>query len=59
MYSLSIITNIVLGISVLMLAFGPRVLKVFKKYKAKRETLKDDKIRRIVDNYLKELQNDT
>ncbi len=59
MWTFSIITNIILGIAVLILAFGPSLVKRYKTYKAKRETLRNDKIRKIVDNYLKELQNDT
>lgn len=59
MLSLSLITNIVLVITVLTLVFGPSLVKRYKNYKTKRETLRNDKIRKIVHDYLNELKDDT
>ena len=53
-----IISNIVLGLTVLTLVFGPRLVRILKKRKLKRETKRNDKIRKIVEEYLNELRND-
>lgn len=53
-----IISNIVLGLTVLTLVFGPRLVRILKQRKLKRETKRNDKIRKIVEEYLNELRND-
>ena len=53
-----IISNIVLGLTVLTLVFGPRLVRILKKRKLKRATKRNDKIRKIVEEYLNELRND-
>lgn len=58
MQTLLIITNIILGLTVLSLVFGPKYIKILKNKKAKRETLKIKEIRKIVREYLEELKND-
>ena len=58
MQTLLIITNIILGLTVLSLVFGPKYIKILKNKKTKRETLKIKEIRKIVREYLEELKND-
>ena len=53
-----IISNIVTGIALLSLVFGPKYIKILKNKKAKRETLRINEIRKIVREYLEELKND-
>ena len=53
-----IISNIVTGIALLSLVFGPKYISILKNKKAKRETLRINEIRKIVREYLEELKND-
>lgn len=57
-FSISLIVNIILGISIVSLVFGPKVISLYKKKKKVRETRFKTYIKQIVIEYLKELKND-
>lgn len=57
-FSISLIVNIILGISIVSLVFGPKVISLYKKKKKVRETRFKTYIKQIVIEYLNELKND-
>jgi hypothetical protein len=58
MFEISLVVNIILGFTVLTLVFAPSLVKIYKKYKTKRETRRTKEIQRIVKEYLNTLRND-
>lgn len=57
-FSISLIVNIILGICIVSLVFGPKVISLYKKKKKVRETRFKTYIKQIVIEYLNELKND-
>lgn len=57
-FSISLIVNIILGISIVSLVFGPKVISLYKKKQKVRETRFKTYIKQIVIEYLNELKND-
>ena len=57
-FTLSLLLNIVLVLSLVLIVFLPRVSKLYKERKKLRETRLEKEIKRIVVEYLEELKGD-
>jgi len=57
-FTLSLLVNIILGISIVSLVFRPGVIRWYTKRKKIRETRFKTHIEQIVNEYLEELKND-
>jgi hypothetical protein len=55
---ITILTNIVLAISLLYVIFRPKVIKYYSDKKKQREIQEVKRIQSIVNDYLRQLQND-
>jgi len=57
-FQISMLVNIILGVTIVSLVFGPKVISLYKKRKKQRETRFKTYIKQIVNQYLEELKND-
>ena len=57
-FYVSIIVNVILMVALLSLIFKPKVISYFKKKEKEREKQEITRIKKIVNEYLKELQSD-
>ncbi len=57
-FFISLIVNIILMIALLSIVVRPKVTSYYKKKEKQREIQEVTRIKRIVNNYLKELQGD-
>lgn len=57
-FTLSLLLNIVLVLSLVLIVFLPRVSKLYKERKKLRETRLEKEIKRIVVEYLEQLKGD-
>ena len=57
-FTLSLLLNIVLVLSLVLIVFLPRVSKLYKERKKLRETRLEKEIKRIVVEYLEQLKSD-
>jgi len=57
-FTISLLVNVILVIALLSVVFGPKLINYINKYKSNREKRLETKIKKIVNTYLKELQND-
>lgn len=57
-FTLSLVLNIVLVLSLVLIVFLPRVSKLYKDRKKLRETRLEKEIKRIVVEYLEQLKGD-
>lgn len=57
-FQISMLVNIILGVTIVSLVFGPKVISLYRKRKKQRETRLETRIKQIVIKYLEELKND-
>jgi len=57
-FQISMLVNIILGVTIVSLVFGPKVISLYRKRKKQRETRFKTYIKQIVNQYLEELKND-